>query len=288
MFTSIGLVHIIFILAITVIVLFQIVHKQDYSFWLPLITAVVGYLFPEPKIMRRTRSNSMLHLETNEIEKGHELQPMSSDEKATPPSVRLTKNATKTVNLLFEALPSVLLFVGAVVWVCLLPPANAANENAPVFRTVLNKSFPYRETYTLPAVDVQKDLLRLNYSLTIDCDQLRPVQFIVAHNARLAVCRHNNTTVVHVGSGLSRNSIQLPFDLWKKLISKKSYIKQHLNDRTCKLRELSVLLNFKSCNKMITMFIVKAPSFAFLLDPESWDLLLYHSPTINRLMKLSI
>lgn len=128
-----AVVQVAAIFAIVVVIVIEIKLGRDYTTWAPLLSAIVGYVLPQPVVSREKRqSGSMLHMDpefnATRSDSMQTLHGSANDVKASGVEAK-SKTWMRVRKVLASIWPSLLLLAAAAVWVNIDTRPAAVNNS---------------------------------------------------------------------------------------------------------------------------------------------------------------
>jgi hypothetical protein len=220
MISSSGIVHVVALLALTIIVVVQIKYGKGECDWLPIVVAVAGYLMPQPKF----RESATISFPSMDDDSGFALA--AGAEPTTPRAVAIQKYKETIV----KALPSVMLLATAVVWSAITLTSRAAPAVVPVAET-RNAAFnPVRSPLDMSSCHVLLETARTNPPCNTAAHK-----FISLEDGKLSMCFDNRSNRGALKVQIQHNDDIFVFGyyLWRGILFRMSVITSYLYTDQC-------------------------------------------------------
>lgn len=248
MFDATAAVHISAIFAVAIIVIIEIRLGRSASTWIPLLTTLVGYLLPQPKL--KTDSAN---------EDDDSITPPSILRGGTRFSVAASSKVTSFKAMALSTWPSILLLISAGVWFMV----GGNNDTSP-----MTQSLSLNTTHRLPqlAFNHCKHMSQVYNNDTRDrCSGREP--------GKVTPCFQHKPDGIKIKIRVNANtSFQASFegDTWRRLMYHSVNIIKKLPGYDCsKIYFTLVRKNYlTSCKNAVTFFLADGTSIP--LSPSDW------------------
>lgn len=258
-------VHIATLFAVVIIIVVEIKLGRDYSTWAPILSAIVGYLMPQPSVVARKKkdeqqnaSTSMLHIEFADAPIAESTRRDDDAEREVQTVTRLsTANASKWKNVADFAvavLPSILLLTGTLVWVSTTAPVAAPSFNA---------------TTTTTAVECAT--LRRNMMSRCDKSATPP---------GVAICSNVSAAELYLEINDGSTLVTMNESVWTALLFRSFAISKEMHGVDCTRKfPISATDYALSCNQQIRLAFPQQNTMVVTLSPSQWIDVMHASTT---------